>query len=60
MTIELKTCPFCGGECAVDKLGGGWSVECVSPTCEVRPYGARMLPSREEAITAWNRRADYE
>src|SRR3990172_7390809 len=50
---ELASCPFCGGEAQTDFIEGeSYLIEC---------YGCRaetgIRDSAEEAITAWNRRA---
>ena len=56
--IELKPCPFCGGEAEIVTN----NFCCVSVSCkeeECRGY-AKYLHYRnnEKAITAWNRRED--
>ncbi len=55
---ELKPCPFCGGEadCSKNVLHNNqyeWAVECIE-------CGAftDCFATEEEAIEAWNRRAD--
>lgn len=62
--IELKPCPFCGGEPCIYEIEphthyiatfmpdypGSWIIECTG--CDV----AIMRNKKEEAITAWNRR----
>lgn len=69
--MELKPCPFCGGEAefkrAAIKTNGAWcdavSVRCTA--CEARTgrvlYDARKHPNDEEyeiAAEAWNRRVN--
>ena len=54
---ELKPCPFCGGDDTViekDPLTGTYVVRCRNCQTIVWQYYA----IREEAIEAWNRRAD--
>lgn len=52
---ELKTCPFCGGEAAINAFFGEQG-EYVYVTC--RGCGAGGPGSRRDAaIAAWNRRA---
>lgn len=48
----LKSCPFCGGEAYLhDRRSDGYSVRCLE--CSATLDKSR----REEAISAWNRRA---
>lgn len=52
--VELKPCPFCGGEAHIRQNGNRvfpWVVcsDCIAST--------RVYDSVEEAIEAWNRRA---
>lgn len=55
MSEELKPCPMCGGEArefhGVNGIGN--SVECLS--CGV----SISKPNIDDAIKAWNRRADH-
>ena len=64
MAKALKTCPCCGGEAVVDRVGycysdtgdhamDAWRVSC-------RSCGARTAEYRSEggAVDAWNRRAE--
>ena len=51
MTMELKACPFCGGEAEVEAEDGIYSVVCVD--CEARgPLAYRA----DNACVLWNRR----
>ncbi|MBQ8603888.1 MAG: Lar family restriction alleviation protein [Oscillospiraceae bacterium] len=50
-TSELRPCPFCGGEGKYQKYDIWHTVECK----ECRAVAA-VYKTREEAITAWNRR----
>ena len=65
---ELKPCPFCGRkpskvrEIKVPMISGFfYTVECKAPQskCGIKPTTS-YCNSREEAIEAWNRRADNE
>lgn len=52
---ELKACPFCGGEAAVESESCGWRVHCIERGC----HTAGPWPddcTEAEAITAWNHR----
>lgn len=51
---ELKPCPFCGGEAElIDKYEGVFWIICKGCLCE-----SGFVKTKEEAINAWNRRAD--
>ena len=61
--IELKPCPFCGGEANITK-GERWLDETCTPS---KPYyyarcqncyttGYKYHPTEKEAIEAWNTR----
>lgn len=58
MSIELKPCPFCGGEAYLRDFGAGfhrvccWNRDCAM-TCETP-----MRTSAEKAIMDWNTRAE--
>lgn len=61
---KLKTCPFCGGKAKVRsedrKKGKAYWAYCAEPIetgCDVRPVTCKF-DTKEEAIEAWNRRAD--
>ncbi len=53
--IELKPCPFCGGKnvCLTEHAAVIVFVQC-DDCCATFPH----FDSKEEAIEAWNRRAD--
>ena len=58
---ELKPCPFCGGEGCVQEhvfigLTSTFGVVCLDCCCETRQF----YYTKEDAIEAWNRRADDE
>lgn len=65
---KLLPCPFCGMTPVVTSydyktpkgtvLHRQWRVECEYHGCEVQPTADWHYMSREEAIAAWNRRAD--
>jgi hypothetical protein len=59
---ELLPCPFCGGEAAVGLfrssiMNRNWQADCVNPECACS-VSTCALETMEEAITAWNTRAD--
>jgi Lar family restriction alleviation protein len=67
MSVELKPCPFCGGEAemvdarkllVVSKYSYiiPYSVRCSNRKCGVKPY-TEYSGTEQEAIDAWNRRA---
>ena len=72
---ELKSCPFCGGEAVVDhyqwwdsydppNLHNTWQIGCASEAtkehcCIGRLCHSRGFKTKEEAIDAWNRRAEH-
>jgi Lar family restriction alleviation protein len=52
---ELKPCPFCGGEAHLH-IHDRYGVE-----CDVCGMGLGcIMPTKEQAIEAWNRRADND
>lgn len=57
--IKLKPCPFCGGEATL-YVGNFDVVRCVTPCKIVCLCGVStgVCRTKEEAIEAWNRRAD--
>lgn len=66
MSIELKPCPFCGGEPTMSSytystLGGGYvqfKVECENDNCPAQPTVDWHYWSEAEAAEAWNTRAE--
>jgi hypothetical protein len=53
--MELKNCPFCGGEARLEHMGYPHHVFCVK--CYSRTIGRGMEKDGElSAITAWNTR----
>lgn len=63
----LKPCPFCGGEAKLQRFtsiyfstGHGYCVVCNTEDCQGNVEPANPYPLEEEAMEAWNRRADNE
>ena len=56
---ELKPCPFCGGEVSMTQhlFSGGFNVWHIGQPCLVEPIRI-VTTDREQAIEAWNRRAE--
>lgn len=58
--MELKPCPFCGGEAEVSygyTFGAEYQYQ---PNCTKCYCSLGIYDSEEEAIEAWNRRTDNE
>lgn len=63
---ELLPCPFCGGEATIrhdstDAAYWGWDewwVECINTQCLMQPESAGTFDTEEQAIAAWNTRAE--
>lgn len=58
--MELKSCPFCGGDARAFDNGVGydprpWAVWCQGEGCAARMHD--HYATKAEAIAAWNRRA---
>lgn len=59
-TDELLPCPFCGEHAEVyDFKDGRYLVECSNTNCDVYPYTS-IHYDKEDAIAAWNRRAEHD
>ena len=69
----LKSCPFCGGapeiiranrypkwEVPIMKAVPCWMVYCVNPDCIIYKARDAYYKTEEDAIEAWNRRAENE
>ena len=58
---DLKPCPFCGGRASVRRIPGKiydlYNVYCMNEDCFIEP-STHHYYCKEEAIEAWNRRAD--
>lgn len=64
MYINLKPCPFCGGvpvdDFVYDECGEeAFFIYCGNEECEMSPQ-TLFYPTLQNAIDAWNRRADDE
>ena len=53
--MELKPCPFCGGEAEAVKDPCGMGYFAVCHKCEIRTL---IFLTKEKAVKRWNRRAD--
>lgn len=53
--IELKPCPFCGGNAAKATFATCVSIQCLSDVC--LPNVGVYYVDEAEAVTAWNTRA---
>jgi Lar family restriction alleviation protein len=54
--MELKPCPFCGGEATTFKAEERHYVSCVNDDC-IASVAMQSFSSEDEAVAAWNRRA---
>ena len=59
--MEIRPCPFCGGEAKLEDLGGGMNcgrffVKCTK--CEIAQDA--LSATKQTAIKRWNRRVDNE
>lgn len=55
--MELKPCPFCGGEaidCEIET--GNWRIGCNNARCRGDWFASKFYPSKAAAIEAWNNR----
>jgi len=58
--VQLKPCPFCGGEAIVDYCDDDeWYVSCNGDACDIRPQ-TEFCETRMEAIKTWNKRVNDE
>ena len=55
-TVELKPCPFCGGQAFAWASGSEQNVSCPKCYCRTDNYGPGEV-ARAAAIAAWNTRA---
>ena len=55
---ELMSCPFCGGEATIKKDVDQFAVGCCNDSCRCFIGFSLLYPNQEEAINAWNRRAN--
>lgn len=53
--IELKPCPFCGGEAQMMDMGYPHWVYC--KTCGAKVHG-RVVGDEQASVDAWNKRAE--
>ncbi len=65
--IELKPCPFCGGEAVINEIPPHKHTFVNMPDCEGFTYiectrcgGTVAADTTQQAIEAWNRRADMD
>ena len=58
--MELKKCPFCGGEAKWGMMESNHYVRCYNPDCLIKPTTAlfRFYETKQEAIEAWNKRGE--
>ena len=55
--VELKPCPFCGGEAKINLFLGNYCVTCKECTGAIFPVRGM---TKEEAIEDWNTRKPME
>lgn len=58
--IDLKPCPFCGGEAELTEFNNGFFVMCKTNNCHANAETCNPFYEWEVAVLAWNRRADNE
>ena len=63
MAETLKPCPFCGGEAhelvgKADDGGRKYKIGCYDPDCAGSAFEATVFFYEEDAVAAWNRRAE--
>lgn len=55
--MELKPCPFCGGEAILRNFDGAdYKCECTNNFCQASYMIGMNYDTEEDAIEAWNRR----
>ncbi|GMO52414.1 MAG: hypothetical protein Pg6C_18050 [Treponemataceae bacterium] len=61
--VELKPCPFCGGEVGLGEIWQAsnnnrqfycWRFSCKNETCGIK--AGTYIKDKDQAIAAWNRR----
>jgi len=64
INIDLKSCPFCGGEAYYSYIGeGDWVVRCFECRAEIKSfmgfsYGSdNMKQGLQKVISKWNKRS---
>jgi len=58
--LELKPCPFCGGDASLIGDHRGEDVSCENNDCLINPGTAEFYNTCEEAINASNTRAQHK
>lgn len=54
--MEIKNCPFCGGEASlINEPNGSFVIFCIMAHCPVEPCTPEYV-TPEAAIQAWNQR----
>ena len=59
--IELKPCPFCGGNPVIEHWSSGglmYMVKCNNPDCQIPSCGYPKGHNLNEVKEEWNRRSD--
>ena len=61
MNSDLKPCPFCGSkQVEVRQIKDGLSIGCNTTNCLCQWWFMRQFTDKEQAIKAWNRRANND
>ena len=61
MTVELKSCPFCGGKAEIQRHKFTGCPDSYGVKCErCKTQGYQFWESEDEAAAVWNRRVDNE
>ena len=58
--IELKPCQFCGGEAVMTYSIKGFQIFCDNENCILNTLEMYDKITEDEAVEAWNRRAENE